>query len=191
MYLFYLNRYLSNLNSISSICTDVSYISADILYIYTGIPCISTGMPYICIGISSSDTCLFVQVFHLFVFCTGILSICRYCFGEVSPVCAVVGGVLGQEIIKVSTYLHTGDLQMVCYISFSNLIFEASCKDKDYCNISVSHEDQIKLYGSVTSCCIFSRLDSLTPSVFSQLFSIGQAKEDLRDCKMFETESKK
>ena len=25
----------------------------------------------------------------------------RFCFAELSPVCAVVGGVLGQEIIKV------------------------------------------------------------------------------------------
>ena len=28
----------------------------------------------------------------------------RYCFAELSPVCAVVGGVLGQEIIKVEVY---------------------------------------------------------------------------------------
>lgn len=26
----------------------------------------------------------------------------RYGFGELSPVCAIVGGVLGQEVIKVS-----------------------------------------------------------------------------------------
>ena len=30
----------------------------------------------------------------------------RYCFAELSPVCAVVGGVLGQEIIKVSENVH-------------------------------------------------------------------------------------
>ena len=25
----------------------------------------------------------------------------RFCFGQLSPVCAIVGGILGQEIIKV------------------------------------------------------------------------------------------
>ena len=30
-----------------------------------------------------------------------ILFLVRYCFSELSPVCAIVGGVLGQEIIKV------------------------------------------------------------------------------------------
>ena len=27
----------------------------------------------------------------------------RYCLSELSPVCAIVGGVLGQEVIKVSS----------------------------------------------------------------------------------------
>ena len=29
------------------------------------------------------------------------VSFCRHCFSELSPVCAIVGGVLAQEIIKV------------------------------------------------------------------------------------------
>lgn len=29
-----------------------------------------------------------------------------FCFSEMSPVCAVVGGVLGQEIVKVSTRMY-------------------------------------------------------------------------------------
>lgn len=30
------------------------------------------------------------------------LFILSYCFSEMSPVCAVVGGVLGQEVVKVN-----------------------------------------------------------------------------------------
>lgn len=33
---------------------------------------------------------------HLFLSCL----LYRYCFAELSPVCAVTGGILGQEIIK-------------------------------------------------------------------------------------------
>ena len=32
----------------------------------------------------------------------------RHCFSELSPVCAIVGGVLGQEIIKVSSSPFSG-----------------------------------------------------------------------------------
>ena len=33
--------------------------------------------------------------------CCYVSWFCRHCFAKLSPVCAVVGGVLGQEIIKV------------------------------------------------------------------------------------------
>lgn len=31
------------------------------------------------------------------------LLVLSFCFSEMSPVCAVVGGVLGQEVVKVNT----------------------------------------------------------------------------------------
>lgn len=37
--------------------------------------------------------------------CFLVLFVLSYCFSEMSPVCAVVGGVLGQEVVKVS--MHT------------------------------------------------------------------------------------
>lgn len=44
------------------------------------------------------------QKFCLVTFgsCSLVLFIHSHCFSEMSPVCAVVGGVLGQEIVKVS-----------------------------------------------------------------------------------------
>lgn len=34
--------------------------------------------------------------------CLHVLFVLSYCFSEMSPVCAVVGGVLGQEVVKVT-----------------------------------------------------------------------------------------
>ena len=59
--------------------------------------------------------CVFPDLGYLFFInflCTSNFS--RYCFGQLSPVCAIVGGILGQEIIKVSAiysfifFLHFG-----------------------------------------------------------------------------------
>lgn len=33
-----------------------------------------------------------------------MLCLYSYCFSEMAPVCAVVGGVLGQEIVKVGSH---------------------------------------------------------------------------------------
>ena len=43
----------------------------------------------------------------------------RGCFAELSPVCAIVGGVLGQEIIKVLYNKHT--LHLTTYLQDHNI----------------------------------------------------------------------
>lgn len=42
--------------------------------------------------------------------------ISSYCFSEMSPVCAVVGGVLGQEVVKVSRW--TEQMLLLLYKNF-------------------------------------------------------------------------
>lgn len=43
-----------------------------------------------------------------------MLFVLSYCFSEMSPVCAVVGGVLGQEVVKVSMQTIGGCKWMQC-----------------------------------------------------------------------------
>lgn len=76
------------------------------------------------------------------------VSFSRHCFSELSPVCAIVGGVLAQEIIKVQCPLYITLQTLPCkqggkkidipYHYFSILFFfcvqAISAKDRPYHN---------------------------------------------------------
>lgn len=43
-----------------------------------------------------------ISTFHCFRSSEMLPFVLSYCFSEMSPVCAVLGGVLGQEVVKVN-----------------------------------------------------------------------------------------
>lgn len=80
----------------------------------------------------------------------------RHCFSELSPVCAIVGGVLGQEIIKVScslliSYLHSSASSLSAF-----LLMCASC-----CRLSRPKTGHIT---TAFSMMVFRTLELLNPS---------------------------
>ena len=56
-----------------------------------------------------------VKLFRFLVFIKTPYHI-RYCFSELSPVCAIVGGIFAQEVIKVIKS-HSVRVQMVTVLS--------------------------------------------------------------------------